>query len=211
MKISLKVFSIVLILLVFSCKDKNKYAETDNLFKFKEYISYNTYGNQSVTTDIRVELTKSLEQFEMTQQLSADDYLSISPKTKGKLVVENGKTLIFQPSEYLKPDTEYTVTVKLNKLYEDIAKDFKTYTFSFHTITPNFKVDIGNLQSYGKQWQYVEASVEASDVISLEKAKQLVSASQEGKMLNLKWPAETTEARYFNFTIDSISRNVNDS
>ncbi|WP_139853986.1 alpha-2-macroglobulin family protein [Aequorivita sinensis] len=211
MKISLKVFSIVLILLVFSCKDKNKHAETDNLFKFKDYISYNTYGNQSVTTDIRVELTKSLEQFEMTEQLSADDYLSISPKTKGKLVVENGKTLIFQPSEYLKPDTEYTVTVKLNKLYEDIAKDFKTYTFSFHTITPNFKVDIGNLQSYDKQWQYVEASVEASDVISLEKAKQLVSASQEGKKLNLKWPAETTEARYFSFTIDSISREMNDS
>src|SRR5690606_6616383 len=99
------------------------------------------------------------------------------------------KTLIFQPSEYLKPDTEYTVTVKLDKFYEDISKEFKTYTFSFHTITPNFKVDIGKLQSYSKQWQYVEASVETSDVISLEKAKQLVSVSQDGKKLKLKWPS----------------------
>ncbi|WP_313112724.1 MG2 domain-containing protein [Aequorivita sediminis] len=211
MKIFNRLLILSVILLVFACKDKNKHSKTDNLFKFKDYISYNTYGNQSVTAAIRVELTKPLEQFEMTQELTADNYLSISPKTKGKLVVENGKTLIFQPAEYLKPDTEYTVTIKLNKLYEDIAKDFKTYTFSFHTITPNFKVDIGNLQSYNKQWQYVQASVEASDVIFLEKAKQLISVSQEGKNLKLKWPAETAEARYFNFTIDSISRNVNDS
>lgn len=152
-----------------------------------------------------------MEQFEMTQELSVEEYLKISPKTEGKLVVENGKTLIFQPAEYLKPDTEYTVTVKLNKFYEDISKEFKTYTFSFHTITPNFKVDIGKLQSYSKQWQYVEASVEASDIITLEKVKQLVSASQDGKKLKLKWPSETTDAKYFNFTIDSISRKMDDS
>ena len=197
--------------LIASCKDKTQHSETDNLFKFKEYISYNTYGKLSITTDIRVELAKPLEQFELTQEISADEYLKISPATKGKLVVENGKTLIFQPSEYLKPDTEYTVTVKLDKFYEDISKEFKTYTFSFKTITPNFKVDIGKLQSYSKQWQYVEASVEASDVISLEKAKQLVSASQDGKKLKLKWPSESTDARYYNFIIDSISRKMNDS
>ncbi len=211
MKTLLKFLSVVLLLFVFSCKDKDKHSETDNLFKFKEYISYNTYGNKSVATDIRVELAKTLQQFEITQELSTDEYLKISPNTKGKLIVENGKTLIFQPSEYLKPDTEYTVTVKLNKLYEDISKEFKTYTFSFHTITPNFKVDVGNLQSYSKQWQYIEASVEASDVISLEKVKQLVSATQNGKSLKLKWPSEVTDARYFNFTIDSVSRQKEDS
>src|SRR5690606_7318312 len=111
-------------------------------------ISYNTYGNQSITTAIRVELATPLEQFELTQELPAEEYLKITPKTTGKLIVENGKTLIFQPSEYLKPNTEYTVTVKLDKLYEDISKEFKTYTFSFHTIKPNFKVNLGKLQSY---------------------------------------------------------------
>ncbi|MGO3182764.1 MAG: alpha-2-macroglobulin family protein [Aequorivita sp.] len=211
MKILQRLLILALVIFIASCKDKDKHSETDNLFKFKDYISYNTYGNKSVTTDIRVELSKPLEQFDMTQELSPDEYLNISPKTKGKLVVENGKTLIFQPTEHLKPDTEYSVTVKLNKLYEDISKEFKTYTFSFHTITPNFKVDIGKLQSYSKEWQYVEASVEASDVISLQKAKELVSASQNDKNLKLKWPSEGPDARYFNFTIDSISRKNEDS
>ena len=211
MKTSLKFLTVVLLLFVFSCKDKDKHSETDNLFKFKEYISYNTYGNKSITTDIRVELAKPLQQFELTQEISAKEYLNISPKTEGKLLIENGKTLIFQPSEYLKPDTEYTVTVKLDKFYEDISKEFKTYTFSFHTIAPNFKVDIGKLQSYSKQWQYVEASIETSDFISSENAKQLVTASQKGKNLKLKWPSESADAKYFNFKIDSISRKIEDS
>ncbi|WP_347373547.1 MG2 domain-containing protein [Aequorivita sp. Q41] len=211
MKNVLQFASFLLLLFVFSCNDKSDHFQTDNLFKFKEYISYNTYGNQSITTDIRVSLLKPLEQFELTQELSAEDYLKISPKTEGKLIVENGTTLIFQPSEYLKPDTEYTVTVKLNELYQDIAKEFKTYTFSFLTLKPNFKVTLGKLQSYNKQWQYVEATVETSDLIASEKAKQLVSASQNGKNLKLKWPTEDADARYFNFTIDSISRKIEDS
>lgn len=211
MKTLQRLLLLSLVIFIASCKDKDKHSETDNLFKFKDYISYNTFGNKSVTTDIRVELAKPLEQFEMTQELAADDYFNISPKTKGKLMVENGKTLIFQPSENLKPDTEYSVTVKLNKFYEDISKEFKTYTFSFHTITPNFKVTLGKLQSYSKQKQYLDADLEASDVISLEKAKQLVSATQDGKNLKLKWSSERNDAQYYNFTIDSISRKMDDS
>lgn len=126
--------AITLILLISSCSDKNEPSKTDNLFKFKEYISYNTYGNQSIATPIRIELSKPLEQFEITQEIPSE-YIKISPRTEGKLTIENGRTLIFQPSEYLKPDTEYTVTVKLEKLYEDIEKEFKNYTFSFKTIT----------------------------------------------------------------------------
>lgn len=211
MKILFKLLPILLLFFVFSCKDKNKHAETDNLFKFKEYISYNTYGNKSITTEIKIGLAGQLEQFEFTQDLEADKYLEISPKTNGRLVIQNGNTLIFVPSQNLKPDTEYTVTVKLDKLYDDISKAFKTYTFSFKTIKPNFKVNIGKLQSYSKNWQYLGASIEASDVISFENAKQLISASQNGKNLRLTWPVEASDGQLFNFTIDSINRKMDDS
>ncbi|MBT0607069.1 alpha-2-macroglobulin family protein [Aequorivita echinoideorum] len=211
MKFASRLFLLSILIFISSCSKKKDFAETDNLFKFKEYISYNTYGNQSIATEIRIELAKTVEQFEMTQELDAGAYLKISPKVDGKLRIENGKTLIFQPSNYLKPDTEYAVAVKLDKFYEDISKEFKSYTFSFHTIKPNFKVDLGKLQSYSKQWQYVEASVTTSDLISLEKAKKLVSATQDGKELSLKWSYESEDATFFNFTIDSISRKVDDS
>ncbi|MBV1922832.1 MAG: Ig-like domain-containing protein [Flavobacteriaceae bacterium] len=206
-RISLFLFTL---LLISSCEDKNESAQTDNLFKFKEYISYNTYGNQSVATPIRIELAKSLDQFDVTQEISSD-FIKISPKTEGKLLIENGRTLVFQPSENLKPDTVYSVTVKLNKLYDDIEKEYKEYTFSFKTITPNFKLDLGNLQSYSKEWQYISGSIQASDVITLEKAKQLVEVSQENKNLSISWPSEATAARFFNFKIDSIHRKIEDS
>lgn len=198
------------VFLSISCNKKG-HSETDNLFKFKDYISYNTYGNKSISTDIRIGLIRPLQQFEKSQELSMNDYLEISPKVEGRLVVENSTTLIFFPKENLNPDTEYSVTVKLDKLYEDLPKEFKTYTFSFHTLAPNFKVDVGKLQSYDKQWQYLEASVEGSDIISLEKAQQLVSATQDGNNLTLKWPEEINDGQYFNFTIDSIHRKMDDS
>ena len=205
-----RLLALAFVLLLISCGDKNDTSETDNLFKFKDYISYNTYGNQSIATPIRVELAKPLEQFDISQELPSD-YLKISPKTKGKLLIENGRTLIFQPEDYLKPDTEYNVTVKLNKLYEDVEKEFKHYTFSFKTITPNFKIEVGNLQSHSKKWQYVQGAIEVSDLISLKKAKQLVSVKQNKKKLKISWPSEDGHAKFFNFTIDSIQRAVEDS
>ena len=80
---------------VISCKDKRPAtAETDNLFKFKDYISYNTFGNKSIADPIRIELAKPLERFELTQEIETD-FLKISPRTEGKLLIENGRTLIF--------------------------------------------------------------------------------------------------------------------
>ena len=111
--------SLLLVLLVFAaaCKKKNGPSDTDNLFKFKDYISYHTNGNQSIATPIRIALAQPLEQFELTQELPKE-YLAISPKVDGNLVIENGRELIFQPAEYLKPNTEYTVELKLHKLFE---------------------------------------------------------------------------------------------
>ena len=210
MKQLIRLFALATLITLTSCADKTETSETDNLFKFKDYISYNTYGNKSITTAISVELMKLVEQFEITQELPSE-YLKISPKANGKLLLENGRTLIFQPTDNLKPDTEYTVTVLLHKLYEDVPKDYRTYTFSFKTIAPNFKIDLDNLQSYSKKWQYVTGSIETSDVVSLIKAKQLVEAEQNGNALSLTWLQENGDGKFFNFTIDSIQRAVEDS
>src|SRR5690554_1340611 len=144
MKVLFRVFLLLLIASISSCNKKQKYSEMDNIFKFKEYIAYNTYGDRSIATDIRVELVKPIEEFELKQELSKD-YLKISPSIEGELIIENGKSIIFQPAENLKPDTEYTVVLNLKKLYKNIDKEFKTHTFSFKTIAPNFKMGIDNL------------------------------------------------------------------
>ncbi|KAB5489497.1 alpha-2-macroglobulin family protein [Flagellimonas hadalis] len=205
-----RIFSVFLLILAVSCKKKGASSETDNLFKFKDYISYHTQGNQSISSPIQIALAQQLEQFELTQELPKE-YLKISPNVEGKLVIENGREIIFQPSEYLKPNTEYVVTLALNKLFEDIESEFKKYTFSFKTIAPNFKINLGNLQSYSKDWQYLTGTLDASDILEGSKVGSILSVKQGDKKVAVKWDNASENAQYFSFKIDSISRKTEDS
>lgn len=207
---SYKTLLIAILILVTSCKKKNGPAETDNLFKFKDYISYHTNGNQSISTPITIALAQQLEQFELTQELP-EEYLDISPKVDGKLIIENGRELTYQPTEYLKPNMEYTVNLKLNKLFEDIDSEFKTYTFSFRTIAPNFRINLGDLQSYSKDWQYLTGTLDASDMLDASKINTVLYVKQGEKTIPVKWDNTSDNAQYFSFKIDSISRKMDDS
>ncbi len=211
MKIFFRIFPVLFTLIFFSCNNKSDYSETDNLFKFKDYISYNTYGKNSIGNSIRVELAKPLEQYESTQEIPSE-YLKISPDTKGRLLIENGNILIFLPEKKLIPDTEYTVTVFLDKLYDDVERGFESYTFSFKTITANFKLNLGELQSTSKEWQYITGVLEVSDFITSEKARKLITVEQEeNKNIHINWTSNNSEAKFFDFKIDSIHRKIEDS
>ncbi|MFK5983101.1 MAG: hypothetical protein QM499_09315, partial [Flavobacteriaceae bacterium] len=209
MKLYFRFLLVLSFLFISSCN--NKSTETDNLFKFKDYISYNTYGKNSIANSIRVELVKPLEQYELTQEIPSE-YITISPKTKGRLIIENGKTLVFQPEEKLLPDTEYSVTVLLSKLYDDVENGFETYTFSFKTIAANFKLKLGELHSISKEWQYITGILEVSDFITSEKAKELIFVSQEeNDKIYISWVSDVKDAKFFEFKIDSIYRKTDDS
>ncbi len=211
MKNIYRAFALLCLCLISACKDKDTTTKnTDNLFRFKEYISFHTQGRSSIADPIRIDLAQPLEQFEMTQEIPSK-YIKVTPSTKGKLLIENSTTLLFKPENYLEPDTEYSVRLDLDELYEDVKDGFESFTFSFKTIQPNFKINLDNLQSYDKEWQYVTGTLEASDVIQLKNAKKIIEADQEGKNLKITWPEETADANYFTFTIDSIQRKIDDS
>ncbi len=191
-----------------SCKKKP--VETDNLFKFKEYISFTTSGRVSIAKAIDINLAHEANGWEDNQEI-IDNIVSISPHLEGKLVAINKHALQFIPDEPLEVDTEYTVKVKLNKIYSNIPSGFETYTFQFKTLKPNFNLNTNSLQSYSKEWQYVEGVLRSADVISLEHAKQLVAASQNGKTLNIEWDESFKTSKIFEFKIDSINRLIEDS
>lgn len=207
---SYKALLIALLTTLSACKDKNGPSGTDNLYLFKDYISYHTNGLQSISTPISIMLAQPSEQFELTQELPKD-YLKIVPHVEGSLAIQNGRELIFQPSDYLHPDTEYTVELQLNKLFGDIAKEFRTYTFAFKTIAPNFKITLGNLQSYSKDWQYLTGTLDASDILAATKVAGVLTVKQGGENLPVTWDDTAENAQYFSFKIDSISRKTEDS
>ena len=206
-----KLVSISFLLFVISCNKKDATnTGTDNLFKFKDYLSYHTQGTQSIGSPIRIGLAQQVTQYEVDQELPID-LIKIQPKCSGKLILEAGNTLLFVPDGFLKADTEYQVSLKLDGLYEDISKEYKTYRFAFKTITPNFKIDLGELQSYSKEWQFLTGTLEASDILEAKKIRSVLKSTQNNKSVPVKWDASKEASRYFSFTIDSIQRYSDDS
>jgi len=208
MRIKKNLVLLLILAFVFSCKKKP--VETDNIFKFRDYISYTTSGLISVADPIKISLANPVEGWNSEQDLDVD-LIKIKPHVEGKLKALNKNTLLFTPDEPLESSTEYAVTLKLEDIYKNMPDDFLAYTFQFKTITPSFNITTQNLQSYSKEWQYLNAQLRSADVISLEKAKQLVTASQEKNELNLVWNEANENSKYFEFKIDSINRKVEDS
>ncbi|MFD2551406.1 alpha-2-macroglobulin [Bizionia sediminis] len=204
-----KLISLLLALVVLSACNTRE-TQTDNLYKFREYISFTSSGLQSVADPIYINLAKPIKNWEVDTEIT-ENILTISPHVSGKLFLSSAQTLLFKPDEWLEPDTEYTVSVNLKDIYKTIPNNFNSYTFQFKTISPNFNINTTNLQSYSKEWQYLEGVLHASDVITLKQAKQLVAASQNKKTLQVVFNEYHTEGKIFDFKIDSIHRTTKDS
>jgi hypothetical protein len=155
-------------------------------------------------------LAKSIDE-EKQGSIFSKDLISISPKVKGDLNVKNETTLEFIPTEPLQPNTEYSITLQLSKLFSDVPEGRKEYTFQCKTIKPSFKVSVYDLQSYDKNWQFIEASITSADVISLNDAKKLVEVKQGNKDVNIVWNESFEEGKYFDFRLDSIQRMEDDA
>jgi len=128
---------------ILSCKNEKSQKSTDNLFKFKNYISYTTSGVVSVADPININLVKEATNLVSNKEIS-QRFFSISPTIEGKLIALNSRALFFQPSKKLEQNKEYTVTVYLGKIYNNIPSEFKTYTFKFKTIEHRI-IKIGNI------------------------------------------------------------------
>lgn len=201
---------VAVVLIVLSCKKKDQHSETDNLFKFKDYVYFTTSGAVSIKEPVTIGLANEIKDFTMDKSLS-EDLISISPKVEGELTATNARTLRFAPKENLQPDTEYTVTVHLSDLIANVPKEFKDFTFKFKTIKPAFAVNLEALQSYSSNWKYYEGVLRTSDYIPLEKVKTFLTATQKGKDLSIKWMPMDAGAHVFPFRIDSINRSKEDT
>jgi len=167
-------------------------------------------GRVSILSSIDIGLVKPVENWISGDEI-LDDIISISPRVEGKLIAKNAQAITFVPSTPLSPDTEYVITLKLQSLYPNIPLEFKNYTFKFKTISPNFNISTNDLQSYNKEWQYLNGSIKLADATTLDDVKSLIEATQGANELSIKWDNSNTLAKAFEFKIDSIHREIEDS
>jgi uncharacterized protein YfaS (alpha-2-macroglobulin family) len=142
-------------------------------------------------------------------QVLDDDLFDISPSVNGKVVALSSNTIAFIPEKKLESGTEYQVTLHLDKLNSKVAEKDKTlsnFNFTIKTIKQDFVVDLLDVQSYSKEYQYLNCVMKTADNMDFETAKNLVEAQHNGNDLQLIFEKSNAVGKAFKFRIDSIQR-----
>ncbi|MBU2995722.1 hypothetical protein KO500_04725 [Cellulophaga baltica] len=206
----LSIFAFLLINI--GCKDKSTSVEnqTDNLNQYQEYIVEATHGIISSKSDVRVVFKNPIEFWSKGDELSSDLF-EISPNVSGKVVALNNRTIAFVPNDKFKQNTTYEFTLDLEAIIENVPDEFETLVFVVKTLEQQFSVNTNALQSYSKEYQYIDGQIRSADVLDLEVVKKLLTIEQKGKNIPVKFDNSVQEGNLFQFKIDSITRYEEDS
>ena len=208
MKLNRYLQLIVLLIVSYSCGKKSDNFNSD-LSLYKDYILNFSSGLVSTEIDFRVVLAFDNKEWTPNQELDSDLF-SISPNVAGKVVALSSNTVAFIPSEKLKQDTEYQITFHLDEV-KDVPKKLKKFNFTLKTVKQYFLVNTLDLQSYNKEYQYLNATIAFSDNMDIESAKKIIKANQGDENLKIKFDKDVSNPKEYKFVIDSIQRKVEDS
>ncbi|WP_264526224.1 alpha-2-macroglobulin family protein [Flavobacterium sp. N502536] len=191
-----------------SCGRKSAADFNSDFSLFKEYIVSFTGGIVSSESDIRVVLAFDKKEWKVNQELD-DDLFDISPNVRGKVVALSTNTIAFIPEKKLEAGTEYQVTLNLDKLItipKEKEETLSKFNFTVKTIKQDFTINTMDIQSYSKDYQYLNCVLKTADNMDIETAKKLITARQNGSDLKIKFEKKSGSAKEFNFKIDSIQR-----
>ena len=197
----------LLFLFLLGCNSKKDAGKNpiDNLNLYQDFITEVTHGIISVKADVRVVLNNPVDSWESGQELNSD-LLQVVPKTKGKVVALDSRTIAFIPEVDFIQNNTYGFTLDLGAIINDVPKDLRDFNFSIKTLKQQFNVYTQSVQSYSKDYQYIEGQIKTADQLSLESAKQLLAVKQKGKSVSVKFDSSIAEGTQFHFKIDSIQR-----
>lgn len=208
-RILLFVVAFSLTIFVPSCAKKSLEEFLSDYSLYEGYIEMFSSGYVSRHNPITIELAQDLPK-RIMEIGPSKKWFDISPAVQGEVLITNANTIQFVPNEPLDANTEYRISFHLNKVL-DVPKDLHVFNFAIQTLEQNFTINIQDIQSYDRDWQYLRGSVQFADLIDFETAKQLVSAEQEGRELTVKFDKENDLSCTFTFVIDSVQRKIEDS
>lgn len=180
---------ILAILLAFGCKSDKTPLRPDA--SFTPYVTAFTAGHISARAAVRVRIAEGLALKDTTDN-ALQELFSISPRVEGIVSWQDAHTLAFQPRERLQQNTDYIVTFHLGQLAE-VPSDVKDLKFTVSTFEQSIDLKVSDLQSLSPSdltWQRVIVSVFTSDDATGQDLEGTVSATQDGKKLNMTWEHE---------------------
>ncbi|MCD8449310.1 hypothetical protein LNI98_06355 [Tenacibaculum dicentrarchi] len=195
----MKIIAVTLLLLMFnSCKKSVEDKSTvDN---YTEYVLVFPEEIISSVADFRFILKKTPKVTTVS-----NDVITVNPQVKGEVFLDGNK-ISFIPSEKLKSNTEYTVTLHLSKLYDDISDDLQNFTTKVKTKELLFNVTLSAPIVSSKNTYAVEGVVNISDVIASDKLSELVKATYNNSDISMNFETSETLVSQAFFKIKNLKR-----
>ncbi len=169
---------------------------------YNPLISAFTSGVVSGQSSIRIVFSRPVEG--ISEGSSADGkLLTISPSIEGSAVWLDSNTLVFKPSQLMKPDTHYNVTLKLGRLFNGE----KEFYFSFATMKQGVRLEDGYIENVSDDLSinnYIFNMVTA-DYISSTDVETSVEALQNGKKLENEWEHNDADKSHI-LTVKGVKR-----
>lgn len=199
------------ILLSISCKSKVTEVKPNSLpidESFGKYVV--EYSNKviSVKEDLVFRMSGAvIEPGKVGEPLDNDLY-TMSPKVAGKAYWKDMSTIIFSPEKPLDYNTDYTFTIKLGSLFEDVPTNLQKVDFPFRTRRMSFEIRLNNIDYSVKNSNSIalNGSIIANDFVSEKDVKSLLNVKQEGnKDLVINWIHSSSGHRH-TFDITGIRR-----
>ncbi len=195
-----------LLISLFSCQQQKDPSSTIDP-GFTSYIAAFTSGHLSRQDGIRIRLTESFQDQDDISEPIDGKLFDLSPSVKGSAYWIDDQTIEFKPDEDMKSGTKYKVDFALEKIM-DVPDNLKTFSFEFQTIVQNFDVSLESQQTYeprNLQWLQYSGTLKTADFLEETGLRDLLTASQDGKSLNIKWDPDP-DGREHHFKIDSVQR-----
>ena len=189
---------------------KPESANADNP-QFAKYISAHTNGKVSRNSGIKIVFNTELSQKLMDVKDNLSSILTFKPQIDGHFDIEDN-TVFFVPTEYLPSGKQFIGVFDLSKI-ASVPKGLEEFRFEFFTIAQNMEVQVLEQKTIDKKklrWQSLSGELRIADYEKPELIKKTLSATINGKPLNIKWLTEFEETT-FSFEVDSIPREEKDS
>ncbi|WP_423129338.1 alpha-2-macroglobulin family protein [Gaoshiqia sp. Z1-71] len=174
---------------------------------FTQYVSSYTSGVVSCKAPVLIEFSQDPRQPEQPGVELSGGLISLSPSVKGKVQWIDNRTLAFLPSERMKSDAVYTVTVALGKII-DVPDRYKTMQFSLKTIRQSFSVNNLALRSYNHEnmkLQYLSGVVYTADCAEDQQVESIIQVLKDDQKLSVTWDHDA-DGKKHSFQADSLLR-----
>ncbi len=210
-QIRLIFFSLFAFLFWSGCQNVKKEAAQVDATGYSQYISAYSSNALSKVSPIKVHFATQIEA--SAQGEPPAELFNINPYVPGKLSWEDSQTLRFEPEANFESGQVYTCNLQLSRLFSNVPKALKTFSFEVKIKDQFIDLEMGGLSATASNdltKQEFSGKLFTSDIAEAENVEQIVSATQEGRDLELEWE-HSEDQRVHNFKVLNIQRKDEES